>query len=260
MKIVCVVSSARQNGNTERIVKLMENQLVKIADKNTELTIEHVSLYKQDIRICRGCRVCFEKGEDHCPVRDDLRDIKDKLMDADALILASPIYVEDVNGIMKNWIDRMAYNCHRPMFHGKCAILITTSGAGASGRSLCTMKNALTSWGYHIVHMTNFRMGALMADQQIEEKYIDTITHCAGLLIDSVKKKRAYRPSFRSLLSFHIQQKYYRTSKNAGSLDRSYWQENGWLNKNASYYMPVHKGIKLWGSKVFAVFLSRLFV
>jgi multimeric flavodoxin WrbA len=34
-------------------------------------------------------------------------------------VFASPIYVEDVNGAMKNFIDRMAYNCHRPRFFGR---------------------------------------------------------------------------------------------------------------------------------------------
>lgn len=263
MKIISVVSSARKNGNTERIVKLLENQLEKMAaSKNTSLTIEHVFLCQQDIRLCRGCRICFEKGEKLCPMRDDLRDIKDKLTDADAIILASPVYVEDINGIMKNWIDRMAYNCHRPAFYGKYAVLITTSGAGASSHSLQTMKNALTAWGFYIVQMTKFRMGALMADQQIEEKYAGTVARCANRLMESIKKNGARSPSFLSLLSFHIQQKYYRTSKNAGAVDRSYWQKNGWLDKNTDYYMPVHKGIRirLWVSKAFGIFIAKLFI
>lgn len=261
MKIVSVVSSARQNGNTECLVKLLENQLEKIATgKNTALTIKHVSLYKQDIRMCRGCRICFEKGEERCPDRDDLLKLKDELMDADALILASPVYVEDVNGIMKNWIDRMAYNCHRPAFHGKYAILITTSGAGASSHSLQTMKNALTAWGFHIVQMMKCRMGALMPDQQIEKKCMSNLARCANQLMESIEENKARRPSFLSLLSFHIQQKYYRVSKNAGALDRSYWQDNGWLDKYTYYYMPVHKDIKLWISKIFGLFLSKLFV
>jgi multimeric flavodoxin WrbA len=36
------------------------------------------------------------------------------MMRAEAYVFASPVYVEDINGVMKNWIDRMAFNSHRP--------------------------------------------------------------------------------------------------------------------------------------------------
>ena len=47
---------------------------------------------------------------------------------ADGIIFASPVYVNDVSGIAKTWIDRLAYVCHRPAFAGKCAYLIATVG------------------------------------------------------------------------------------------------------------------------------------
>ncbi len=120
MKIISLVSSYRINGNTNTAVSLIEKQLLSIADKeNIALEVEKIQLGHLDIKTCCGCRVCFDKGEGKCPLKDDLLEIWDKIHQTDGILVASPVYVEDVNGIMKNWIDRMAFNCHRPAFAGK---------------------------------------------------------------------------------------------------------------------------------------------
>lgn len=77
-----------------------------------------------------------------CPIKDDVLRVNDQIRDADSLIPASPVYVEDVNGIMKKWIDRMAFNSVRTALYGKSAVVITTSGAHSSTRSINTMKKA----------------------------------------------------------------------------------------------------------------------
>lgn len=58
-----------------------------------------------DIQFCRGCRIYFDKGEELCPIKNGLLNIRDKINSADGIILASPVYVEDINGIMKNWAN-----------------------------------------------------------------------------------------------------------------------------------------------------------
>lgn len=112
---------------------------MSIADKeNIILEIERISLGQLDLNTCRGCRVCFDKGEEKCPLKDDVLSIRDKMILADGILAASPVYVEDVNGIMKNWIDRMAFNCHRPAFAGKSAYIGLSSLA-----SKCTVARML---------------------------------------------------------------------------------------------------------------------
>lgn len=69
---------------------------------------------------------------------------------ADAIILASPVYVDDVSGITKNWIDRLAHVCHRPEFYGKYAYLLSTTGASSTRHTLRTM-NAPMYWGFTII-------------------------------------------------------------------------------------------------------------
>ncbi len=124
MKILSLVSSYRRGGNTERIVNLIEKELLSLAEKEKiTLEIERMPLAYLDIRTCRGCRACFDHGEEKCPLKDDVLSIRDRMLQVDGILAASPIYVEDVNAIMKNWIDRMAYICHRPAFAGNLHIL-----------------------------------------------------------------------------------------------------------------------------------------
>lgn len=260
MKIVLINSSSRTKGNTERLLRVLENELIRAAERQRiTIDISHVILSQLEIKSCRGCRNCFDRGD--CPFKDAVVETEALITDCDALVLASPVYMEDVNGIMKTWIDRMAYHAHRPTFYNKYAIAISTSGAGSSNHTLNTMKNALIAWGFYILCTHKFKMGAYMEDKLIEERYISKLSDIATSLINSVQNNVAQKPKLFSLISFKIQQKYYRTSNRAGALDRAYWKEKGWLNSNTHFYMPVKcNPVKLLISNVIGEFLSNLFI
>ena len=137
MRILACIGSYRQNGNTAQVVGLIEACLHALAARNNE-TLEMEALYlgHEEIRMCRGCRVCFDEGEEKCPLEDGMQAIKTKMSEADGLLVASPVYVNDVSGAMKNWMDRLAYVCHRPEFAGKCAYLVATVGDGPTAHLL----------------------------------------------------------------------------------------------------------------------------
>ncbi len=260
MKIVLINSSGRTNGNTDRLLKVLENELIKTAEKrHIAIDIRHIILSEIEIKSCRGCRYCFDRGD--CPLKDDVVVTEALIAECDALVLAGPVYMEDINGIMKTWIDRMAFLAHRPTYFDKYAIAISTSGAGTSNHSLNTMKNALMAWGFHILSTCKFRMGAHMEDKLIEERYISKLSDMAMNLISSFQNNVAQKPTLFSLISFNIQQKYYRTNNRAGTLDRSYWKEKGWLNSNTHFYMPIKcNPVKLLISNVIGAILSSLFI
>lgn len=176
-------------------------------------------------------------------------------------MLASPVYVEDINGTMKTWIDRMAFTCHRPAFFGKYALLVTTSGSGSTSRALYTMKNALGIWGFHVTGMRKYRMGARMKDDELEHLFSQDVQRTASILIDSIQNGKAQKPSLFSLLSFRIQQIFYRRDILAGTLDRAYWEKNGWLDRKTHYYMPVRTGrLKLLIGWLIGSAMARFFV
>lgn len=238
MKILALMSSYRKKGNTARIVQMIEAQMAETAARHDEaLDFETLYLAHKDIEVCRGCRTCFDRGEEKCPLKDDLPAIRAKIDAADGIILASPVYVDDVNAVAKNWIDRMAYVCHRPAFGGKCATLIATVGEGPTRHTLRTMNFALRSWGFHIVGRAGYKMGALMSQAEAERHFQDKASDIAARLFQAVAQQQYLRPSFISLMIFRVQQHAWRKVSAPDSYDYAYWKNRGWFEPDCTFYI-----------------------
>lgn len=261
MKILALVSSYRKKGNTACIVAMIVELLrTQAASDGEPLEIETLYLAHMQLRPCRGCRVCFDQGEMQCPLKDDLLAIKDRLLEADCLILASPVYVEDINGVMKTWIDRMAYVCHRPAFAGKYAYALTTSGVGSTSHALRTMNAALRMWGYHVIGQSGFTTGANMPPEEMHGHYIDKTRMIAQEIYQSMRQGKAFKPSFLSLMTFKIQQKYWHKTA-SGSIDYDYWFTRGWTDSRREYYIPHNAGyLKTLAARLVGGILSRFVI
>jgi multimeric flavodoxin WrbA len=242
MRILACVSSHRKNGNTAKVTNLIAEQLKRIARERGEaLEIETINLARMDIQMCRGCRICFNKGENLCPLKDDFPAIKAKMQAADGVIVASPIYVDDVTGVMKNFIDRLAHVCHRPEFAGKYAYLVTTVGETRSGHALRTLDTAFRTWGYYIIGKANFITGAFMRRDDMEARYRGAIEQAAWQIFDAVHRQQFRNPPFLSLMVFKIQQVGW-NQVDRGSLDYAYWSGKGWLDPEREYFIPHRAG------------------
>ena len=113
MKVVGVVGSPRKNGNTEILTK---HTLKAIAEEG--LDTELIRLVGLDIRPCNACMVCRE--EERCPIDDDLFPIYTKMKEADAIILASPVYYGSATALLKALMERTGYmSGSRRVFAGK---------------------------------------------------------------------------------------------------------------------------------------------
>ncbi len=224
---------------------MMGDHLKALAAQQDEpLAFETLYLGHMDLQPCRGCRTCFDRGEDKCPLKDDLLPIKAKMDAADAIILACPIYVNDINGIAKNWMDRLAFVCHRPALAGKCAYLVATVGDSPTNHALRTMEVGIRTWGFHIVGKAGYKMGALLAEDEARRRYQEKATASAEVLYNAVAQRRAERPSFLSLMTFKIQQIAWQKVAERDSLDYHYWHDQGWLDARREFYIP-HRASRL---------------
>jgi multimeric flavodoxin WrbA len=61
-KVTAFVGSAHRKNTHKAVVQFLEN-LEALGDVECEI----VTLSKYDLGICRGCRLCFERGEEYCP-------------------------------------------------------------------------------------------------------------------------------------------------------------------------------------------------
>ncbi len=78
--------------------------------------------------MCRGCKNCFRKGEEFCPLKDDRDVLIEKMMTSDGVVFATPNYSYQVSAIMKMFLDRLGFVFHRPRFFGKTFTSIVAQG------------------------------------------------------------------------------------------------------------------------------------
>ena len=107
MKIIAVNGSPRKNWNTDT---LLRNVLDGAASAGAET--EMVCLYDLNFKGCRSCMACKLRKEprpNRCIVRDDLTVVLDKVHEADAVVLGSPIYFSEVTGEMRSFFERFLF-------------------------------------------------------------------------------------------------------------------------------------------------------
>jgi multimeric flavodoxin WrbA len=261
MKILALVTSHRKKGNTARIVQMIEGHMPAMAARHQQsLEFDTLCLGDMNVQFCRGCRTCFDRGEAKCPLKDDLPDIRTRMDAADGVIVASPIYVDDVNGIAKNWMDRLAYICHRPAFGGKCVYPLVTVGSSPTRHALRTLNAALLTWGFHLVGQAGYKMGALMDQAEMEGRYQKETARVADQLFRAVSEQQALRPSFVSLVVFKIQQLAWQREP-SDSYDYAYWEKQGWLAPERTFYVAHHASrIKVALARLAGAVLARFMI
>jgi|SRR5680860_233602 len=100
LSVLGIACSPRRNGNTTRLL-LEAMKTAQVGGHITEL------IYLSDLKItpCQGCNACSSKGK--CIIKDDIPKLQEKLIQADRVILAAPIFFMGVNAQTKIMIDRM---------------------------------------------------------------------------------------------------------------------------------------------------------
>jgi multimeric flavodoxin WrbA len=99
-KVLILAASPRKGGNSD----LLCDQFL-LGAKEVGHTIEKMYVTDQKIGYCTGCGVCFEK-KGACVQKDDMAGILAKMIGADLIVMATPVYFYNMNGQMKTLIDR----------------------------------------------------------------------------------------------------------------------------------------------------------
>ena len=103
MRIVGICGSPRK-GNTE----WMLNKLLEAAARSGA-EVDLLLLRRMNVRTCRGCLACEEGGRERkgiCKIKDDMTEAYPKLLAADVIVLATPVYFEMLSGLLKTFLDR----------------------------------------------------------------------------------------------------------------------------------------------------------
>lgn len=109
MNTVIINGSPRKDGNTAQMCRAFADGVVS---QRQDATVEIVNLYDFDFKGCRSCFACKLKEAatyGKCAVKDAISPILERALKADILVLASPIYLMDVSGEYKSFLERLLF-------------------------------------------------------------------------------------------------------------------------------------------------------
>ncbi|MEW6275120.1 MAG: flavodoxin family protein [Bacillota bacterium] len=111
MKVLGVCGSPVKNGNTAAYL-----EAVLEAVKDDEVEINSLSVAELAISDCRHCNFCLTKQtrEHICSLPDDMPAVYPRVLEADVLVFASPVYLMRLSGYLARFMDRL-----RALLHGK---------------------------------------------------------------------------------------------------------------------------------------------
>ncbi|NMB78687.1 MAG: flavodoxin family protein [Methanomicrobiales archaeon] len=102
IRILGISGSPRRRGNTET---LLDSFLEGAQEAGAE--VEKVILKNMDFSACHGCNACHKTGD--CVVKDEAPVLYDRILAADGIAVASPIYSMGITAQLKGFIDRGQY-------------------------------------------------------------------------------------------------------------------------------------------------------
>ena len=175
MKVVAFNGSPHKEGNTSILINLVLEELTKEG-----IETEVVQVGGKKIRGCIACFKCLENLNQRCAVDNDiLNECIEKMLEADGILLGSPVYFTDVTAEMKALIDRagMVGATNGYMYKRKVGAAVAAVRRAGSVHTLDTM-NHLFQYHQMIVPGStywNLAIGMMPGDVEKDEEGVGTM-------------------------------------------------------------------------------------
>lgn len=107
-KIIIVDGGPRRNFNTATMLQKVAEGAMSVGEG---IEVKTIRLYDLDYKGCMSCMACKVKGKasNVCRFKDALTPLLEEIAGADGLVLGSPIYFGDVTGLMRTFLERLAF-------------------------------------------------------------------------------------------------------------------------------------------------------
>jgi len=117
VRILAISGSPVKEGNTEALLK----EALSVTASNPDVQTEVFNLSGLQIAGCQHCNWCIQKQtlEKFCTISDGMDGIYPALVRADVIILATPVHIGRMSGLMANMIDRMRVFLYGNLHRGK---------------------------------------------------------------------------------------------------------------------------------------------
>ena len=240
--VTAFVGSARKQGVTYRATRQFLDDLQSFGDVQSEI----VFLSEYDIGLCRGCKACFIRGEELCPLHDDRDLLIEKMTRSDGVVLASPVYSFQVSAHMKAFLDRLGFALHRPRFHGRACTSIVVEGI-YGGRDVVKYLDFVGGGlGFNVVKGSRIvcRKNPDTAHEpmiEAERRRMDeTLARHARRFHEQLTSRAYPEPTILQLFGFRMARTSIKLELADDRRDHAYYRDHGWFDSD--YYYPTKLG------------------
>jgi multimeric flavodoxin WrbA len=234
-KVMVFVGSAHKGGATHTAARRFLEDLESFGNVRGEIVV----LSDYDVGVCRGCKICFERGEERCPLKDDRDALIEKMRTSDGVVFASPNYSFQVSAIMKIFLDRLGFMGHRPRFHGKTSTSIVVQGIYRGGQIVKYLDFVGRALGFNVVKGSCIRTLEPMDDNaldRMERKLARQSRRFHARLLQPAHPA----PSLFGLMIFRMGRTGFKLSLDEDKRDYVYYRDQGWFKSD--YFYPTYLG------------------
>jgi multimeric flavodoxin WrbA/putative sterol carrier protein len=207
-------------GNTALMLAIIGDSLNRLG-----LRLDVIHLTDHVIEYCVGCGYCMENGK--CWVPDDHASILDRLLAADAVILASPVYFFHVTAQMKTFLDRSLALGHKPRPTWKPGLAVSVSAGSGETHVADYLAQMLRVYGaFPVGHLTALATvpGGFIGKDAVEARAADL----ASDLARAISEKRRYPATDMDLRYYHFMSALVRENRNSVMKnDFDHWEKQG---------------------------------
>lgn len=199
---------------------LLAKELFKELGPAIKTEVIHLCNYR--IEFCRHCEACHKKIMS-CPIKDDAHFLQQKILEADAIIFASPVYIHHITGYLKMLLDRSSHFIHCQRLLGKYVVAVATSGGGPQEMVLEYIKEYALACGAQYV-------GGVSSVIPITEEAKNKANNLGANLAEALTKKKIF-PAEQ--VTINMRREYFRkvivARKEDWEGEYQYWKDKGWL-------------------------------
>jgi multimeric flavodoxin WrbA len=239
-RVVAVNGSPHEGfGNTSQMLAMLGENLAREG-----LELEEISLSQYQIGFCTGCATCLETGS--CWVRDDYNSVVRTVLEADAVILASPVYFFNVTAQMKTFLDRSLGYGHRPRGDWKPGLALSVSAGYGETWVADYLGRVLRTFGaFPVGKFTAIAVGPgeFLGREAVAARAADL----ARDLAIAVKEGRRYPATDQDLGFWQFMSNLIKENRDFMTADYEHWQELG-LFKSFEVYVGQSRSTAAMGS------------
>ncbi len=211
-----------------RGLKSQTNRLIDAVLKGAEeegAETETIHLIEYDLKFRNACSVCYQEGT--CVYEDDFPTVFAMILEADGIVLGSPVYFDLVTGQMKMLIDRMANGIQCQSLSGKYGCGVSTSGDHSEDAVAEFLNHVLQMLGADPVGKVSV---AVRSDPQAVSTALQEAHELGKTLATAIRTgqknpslqafHQRYQDRFKEIIS---------GEKPAWPLDYDYWVNQAWV-------------------------------